>query len=85
MQSYQALYYPFIHFKDDSWLKLTALYWDKVARIVPHDYATDDSDTVKALAPCIDTVRPTWAPVDFAQTFVDFVAQYGPKLQEKWS
>lgn len=49
MQTYQALYYPFIHFKDDRWLKLSALYWDKVARIVPHDYATDDSATVKAL------------------------------------
>lgn len=84
MQSCQALYYPFIHFKDDSWLKLTALYWDKVARIVPDDYVTDDSDTVKALAPCIDTVRPTWVPADFAQTFVDFITQYGPKLREKY-
>jgi hypothetical protein len=84
MQSYQALYYPFIHFKDDDWLKLTVLYWDKVARIVPEGYATDDSDAVKALAPCIDTVRPTWAPADFAHTFVDFIAKHGPKLQEKY-
>jgi len=30
-----ALYYPFIHFKDDSWLTLSALYWDRMARIVP--------------------------------------------------
>jgi hypothetical protein len=33
-----GLYYPFIHFKDDGWLKLTALYWDKMARIVPSSY-----------------------------------------------
>ncbi|CAD5371121.1 conserved hypothetical protein [Rubrivivax sp. A210] len=80
MQSYQALYYPFIHFKDDNWLKLAALYWDKVARIVPEDYTTEDSATVKALAPCIEAVRPHWAPADFATTFVDFIDQYGAKL-----
>jgi len=85
MPSYQALYYPFIHFKDDRWLKLTALYWDKVARIVPNDYTTDDSATVAALSSCIDTVRPDWAPSDFAQAFVEFISQYGPKLQEKYA
>jgi len=85
MPSYQALYYPFIHFKDDRWLKLAALYWDKVARIVPHDYPTDDSATVSALSSCIDTVRPDWAPTDFAQAFVDFIAQHGPTLQEKYA
>ena len=30
-----GLYHPFIHFKDDDWLKLSALYWDRMARIVP--------------------------------------------------
>lgn len=85
MQTYQALYYPFIHFKDDRWVKLAALYWDKVARIVPYTYPTDDSETVKALSACIDTARPDWAPADFAQTFVDFIDQYGPKLREKYA
>ena len=85
MQSYQALYYPYTHFKDERWLKLAALYWDKVARIVPFDYATDDSAAVKALSPCIDIVRPDWAPADFAQNFVDFVALYGPKLRENYA
>jgi hypothetical protein len=84
MQSYQALYYPFIHFKDDNWLKLAALYWDKVARIVPQDYTTDDSATVKALAPCIVAVAPDWAPADFAKTFVDFIGQYGEKLHRQY-
>ena len=85
MQTYQALYYPFIHFKDDRWLKVAALYWDKVARIVPRDYVTEDSATVQALASCIDTVRPDWAPADFAQAFVDFIGQYGAKLHERYA
>ncbi|MEF7616302.1 DUF6236 family protein [Aquincola sp. MAHUQ-54] len=84
MQSYQALYYPFIHFKDEQWLKLAALYWDKIARIVPHDYPTADSDTVKALSPCIGTVRPDWVPPDFAQAFVDFLSQHGGRLRERY-
>jgi len=36
MSTYQALLYPFLHFKDDG-------------RIVPNDDTTDDSETVKAL------------------------------------
>jgi len=47
MTNYIGLYYPFIHFKDEQWLKLSALYWDKMARIVPKDYDKKDSPTVK--------------------------------------
>ena len=36
-----GLYHPFIHFKDDDWLKLSALYWDRMARIVPPSYSSD--------------------------------------------
>lgn len=48
-KNFIGLYYPYIHFRDDSWLKASALYWDKVNRIVPGDMIgrTDDSWTVK--------------------------------------
>ena len=54
-----GLYYPFIHFKDDEWLKLAALYWDRMARIVPASYPRvgdsglalkRDSETARQLA-----------------------------------
>ena len=45
--SYAALYYPFIHFKDDNWLKLSALYWDRIGRIVPYSYEPEDSQTAQ--------------------------------------
>lgn len=50
MASEIALYYPFIHFQDDAWIKEAALYWDKVSRIVPEGYKDrlHDSDVVKA-------------------------------------
>lgn len=35
-----GLYHPFIHFRDDAWLKRSALYWDRMARIVPPSYQT---------------------------------------------
>src|SRR5437588_12611117 len=44
-----GLYYPSIEFNDDAWVKVAALYWDKLGRIVPSGYNPDDSDTIKQL------------------------------------
>jgi hypothetical protein len=30
-----ALYYPYIHIRDDNWLKAAALYWPRIARLAP--------------------------------------------------
>lgn len=38
-----ALYYPYIHIRDDTWLKYAALYWPVVTRLVPEGYPTEDS------------------------------------------
>ncbi len=85
MESYQALYYPYAHFKDDGWVKLSALYWDKLKRIVPGTYPTDDSETVRALGPFIETLRPEVARPDFAQTLAAFFEAYGEKLRPAYS
>jgi hypothetical protein len=47
--SFDALYYPYIHFWDVGWLKSTALYWDSMSRIVPDGFEPDDPDEVKRL------------------------------------
>jgi hypothetical protein len=49
MAANTGLYYPYIQFKSDAWLKLTALYWDNMARIVPDRFPLADSDDVKKL------------------------------------
>jgi hypothetical protein len=49
MTTHYGLYYPFIHFKDEGWLKMCALYWDGMKRIVPTGTALRDSDDVKRL------------------------------------
>jgi hypothetical protein len=48
--SYRALYYPFIHFRDPTWLKAATLYWDQIGRIVPTgDYELRDTPEVESL------------------------------------
>lgn len=51
MTAHIGLFFPYFHFPNDEWVKLSALYWDKLYRIVPYGYETQrDSDLVKALA-----------------------------------
>jgi hypothetical protein len=84
IHSYTALYYPFIHFKDDRWVKLTALYWDRMGRIVPSTYTPDDSDTVRELGNFVETLRPQWVCPDFGETFTKFIQEYGDQLQQRY-
>jgi hypothetical protein len=84
MRSYSALYYPFIHFKDDNWLKLSALYWDKMGRIVPYNYQTQDSGTVRELGGFVETLRPDWVRAEFGETFIEFVDRNGAALRERY-
>lgn len=44
-----GLYYPYFHVRDERWLKVAALYWPKIVRIVPGDYRPRDSDTARVL------------------------------------
>src|SRR4051794_11430979 len=89
-----ALYFPYIHIRDDNWLKAAALYWPTVRRIVPHDYPKHDSATAAALAGegVLREVNPGWAMFHSAHDLVraiesniDAVAQqYGlPQAYEE--
>jgi len=57
-----GLYFPHFHFPSDEWVKVAALYWDRMYRIVPEDYETRrDTDAIKELASddvFIDDVYP---------------------------
>ncbi len=44
-----GLYYPFIHFREEAWLKLAALYWDRMGRIVPAGYRLRDAPSIEQL------------------------------------
>src|SRR5687767_12293588 len=45
-----ALYYPYIHFRDEQWLRATLLYFPHIFRMVPPEYSLNDSEFVAQLA-----------------------------------
>lgn len=42
-----ALYYPWVTFHEDSWLKLALLTWDNIARIRPRGIGDSDIELVR--------------------------------------
>jgi len=70
-----ALYYPYIHLQDENWLKVAALYYDGLRRIVPEDFRTQDSKTVRLLNnefQFIKDLHPREEPRDIADDFLQF-------------
>ncbi len=49
MSADRALYYPYIHFRDERWLKSTLLVFPKVLRMIPEGYDPKDSPEVHGL------------------------------------
>ena len=82
-----GLYYPFIHFMDEEWLKLAALYWPRMGRIVPRGYEPHDSDTVKQLVDKLDfvaNVDPGRASYVVGELFADFLLEHEGRLQKPY-
>jgi hypothetical protein len=42
-----GLYFPFVHVRDDDWLKVAALYWPSVRRLVPSGYSKHDTPVAR--------------------------------------
>jgi len=86
MPNYNGLYYPFINFKDEAWLKFTALYWDKMGRIVPKSYGpTNDSPAVEKFvkeSDFIENVEPQKEASDVGSTFLKLISGHGEKLRD---
>ncbi|MFJ9823636.1 DUF6236 family protein [Streptomyces sp. NPDC101160] len=80
-----GLYYPYIHCRDERWLKLTALYWPKLARVVPDGYPVADSDTVAALndglGGFLEARSPRAAAAAVAPLFLDLLREHGGVLR----
>lgn len=84
-----VLYYPYITPRSD-WLKMAALCWDKVYRIVPHNGVTNDTDAIRELDEALGGILE---PVDirpYGQTiapqFWEWVEAREERLaQSEWS
>jgi hypothetical protein len=88
-----GLYHPRIHFQSEKWIKAAALYWTKMARIVPSGYVPHDSDTVRILRDELDFVvnlepqksggRGTfWDGA--CHEFLDFVGHHTAELLQRY-
>jgi hypothetical protein len=86
MSTYHGLYYPYIHFTSDGWLKTSALYWEGMNRIVPGGIRPDDSDSVKSLvdAGFVASRDPTGAAFEIATPFSELLKRRHVALQRKF-
>jgi Family of unknown function (DUF6236) len=89
MESYMGLYYPFMEFTDDAWVKLAALYWEKLGRIVPKWFEPDhDSYTVRLLTDKLGFVKNLYPTVKdqeiVAQMFLEVLNKHEQSLIEHY-
>ncbi|PCE34427.1 hypothetical protein [Burkholderia ubonensis] len=50
LEDRDALYYPYVHIRDEDWLKRTLLVFPGMARMIADDYTPNDGDLVVALS-----------------------------------
>jgi hypothetical protein len=82
-----GVYYPYHYIRDEGWLKTVALYWPRLARVVPANYPVADSDTARALADLLDffvPVEPEPAARAIASRFLDVLTSHGPDLHRRY-
>lgn len=82
-----ALYHPYIHVRDDTWLKYAALYWPKLSRLRPQGYSTHDSDVAQRLQDegwLID-IAPEPAASRVQQLFHELLDQFSLPVRRRYS
>lgn len=86
MTTYHGLYHPHIHFQDEGWLKLAALYWDGIFRIVPSAIVPEDDDQVKKLigAGVINSRHPGMGASSISEPFRTLISTRGDELSHKF-
>jgi len=82
-----GLYYPYVHFRDERWLKLATLYWPRMARIVAPSYPTRDSELVRRLTGelgFVVNVSPATARNALVVPFTELISSLGPGALARW-
>src|SRR5260370_9667594 len=87
MSDHIGFYYPETVFKDD-WIKLAALYWDKIARIEWEKGPEPDSETVRQLAGevgFIINLTPSSEEVSLvSEGFIETISKHKDVLQQHY-
>lgn len=89
MPDYIGLYYPHITFPGNGWVKLAALYWDRLGRIVPPGHQPHDPDTVQRLEGelgFIENFKPSERDTYVVgELFSQMLWQYGEQLIRQYA
>lgn len=83
-----GLYYPYIHVRRDDWLAATALYWPKLARLVPAGFQVRDGRAARTLAEQLDLIvdLPAGpAAASLAPRFLAMLDEYGDRLRARFA
>src|SRR5688572_18693363 len=83
-----GLYYPYVHFTSDAWVKAAALYWPRMARMLPMDFTAHDSDVVRELAARLDfiiSLDPTGIVDDVSRMLEKVVSEHGDELVSRYA
>jgi hypothetical protein len=79
-----GLYYPYFHIRDERWLKIAALYWPKIIRVVPDGYPTaNDTDCARVLIDELDFIErqsPGSSVQAVAPRFLELLDNPDPRL-----
>ncbi|TWP46234.1 hypothetical protein FKR81_36455 [Lentzea tibetensis] len=82
-----ALYYPYIHVRDDTWLKYAALYWPKLGRLLPNGYPARDSAVAVELdreLKWVLNIQPYFAAMKIGDDFLDLVVHHAEALRHRY-
>jgi hypothetical protein len=83
-----ALYYPWMHFRDENWLKLALLTWDNIVRIRPKDVPDRDGDLVRQIrseSDLLTEIVPSPADLQVVtEAFIEAVQTYREQLVEHY-
>ncbi len=81
-----GLYYPWINFRDDDWVKLSLLFWKRLERIVPPSHPTTDTSIVAEFVNegLIRNIDPTDSSEQIADRFASVVERNEAQLRERF-
>jgi hypothetical protein len=82
-----ALYYPYVHPRDDAWLKNAVLFWPMIERIVPGGYLVTDTETGRLLQKkkILTEREPGLAATAVGEPFATFVEEHAEQLRKHYS
>lgn len=86
-EMFHALYYPYFNVRDERWLKIAALYWPRIVRLVPEGFRGAETPAMRTLANelgFIERHSPGASVDSIAPLMTQLIAEHGPALVDAY-